>query len=288
MRKDKRQHKSYFIATLSIALVLFLLGVVGYISYLVEKSAAQVVDQIQISALLKEKIDISQVDSLVFDIKKQVGVKNVAYISKEMAADSYKKVTGNDFAMFIDENPLPASIDITFAAGAVSQEKIDEISKLLSSKSVVEEVLLPRGVIGEVLGHVYKIKFILYSFFITLFIISIVLINNAIKLTIRSKRFLIKSMKLVGATNNFIRRPFIVSAVKQGLWASLSAWMLFSLTLLGLNRGVTQIGISKEELFPISMIYLAMSFIGITISVICTYLAINKQLHQKNSQLHIY
>lgn len=287
MKRNKQRH-TYFISTLSIALVLFLLGVVGYIGFIVEKSAAQVVGQIQISALLKDKIEKSDVDALMADIKKSAGVKDVVYISKEKAAEFYKKVSGDDFSLFIDENPLPASIDITFESGEVSQDKIDAITTILSKNDLVEEVLHPRGVVGQVLGHVYKIKFILYSFFITLFIISIVLINNAIRLAVRAKRFLIKSMKLVGATNTFIRRPFIVSAVKQGLWASFSACVLFTLTLLGLNRGVAQISITPDEIVPISVIYFAMILVGVVISVICTHRAVNNQLNQKNSQLHVY
>lgn len=287
MNRNKQRH-TYFISTLSIALVLFLLGVVGYIGFIVEKSAAQVVGQIQISALLKDKIEKSDVDALMADIKKSAGVKDVVYISKEKAAEFYKKVSGDDFSLFIDENPLPASIDITFESGEVSQDKIDAITTILSKNDLVEEVLHPRGVVGQVLGHVYKIKFILYSFFITLFIISIVLINNAIRLAVRAKRFLIKSMKLVGATNTFIRRPFIVSAVKQGLWASFSACVLFTLTLLGLNRGVAQISITPDEIVPISVIYFAMILVGVVISVICTHRAVNNQLNQKNSQLHVY
>lgn len=287
MNRNKQRH-TYFISTLSIALVLFLLGVVGYIGFIVEKSAAQVVGQIQISALLKDKIEKSDVDALMADIKKSAGVKDVVYISKEKAAEFYKKVSGDDFSLFIDENPLPASIDITFESGEVSQDKIDAITTILSKNDLVEEVLHPRGVVGQVLGHVYKIKFILYSFFITLFIISIVLINNAIRLAVRAKRFLIKSMKLVGATNTFIRRPFIVSAVKQGLWASFSACVLFTLTLLGLNRGVAQISITPDEIAPISVIYFAMILVGVVISVICTHRAVNNQLNQKNSQLHVY
>lgn len=288
MKKGNSQRHTYFVSTLSIALVLFLLGVVGYIGFLVESSVTHVVDQIQISALLKDKVDRSDVDVLINDIKTKHSIKECKYISKEEAAEFYKKASGDDFSLFIEENPLPASVDVTFTSGEVSQENIDQITTLLSGSSLVDEVLHPRGVVDQVLGHVYKIKFILYSFLITLFLISIVLINNAIRLAVRSKRFLIKSMKLIGATNGFIRRPFIASAVKQGLLASFSACLLLSLTLFGLNRGVAQISITSEELVPIFVIYIIMIFVGITISMICTYIAVNKQLNQKNSQMHVY
>lgn len=188
MKSSKTKH-TYFLSTLSISLVLFLLSALFYIGYIVENTASQVVSQIQISALLSDDAQMRDVNSLISTIRQGEDVDSVLYVSKDAAADIYKKATGQDFTLFIDDNPLPASIDIIFESDNLTKERIDELSNMLSNSKIVDEVLRPQGVVSEVLGHVYKIRFVLYSFLVILFLISVVLINNAIKLTTRSKRF---------------------------------------------------------------------------------------------------
>ncbi|MFI3314874.1 MAG: permease-like cell division protein FtsX [Rikenellaceae bacterium] len=285
---SKVKHK-YFISTFSISLVLFLLLVVCTLGYVVESATTTIVNQIQISVLIKEGIKQSEIDGLIAELKEDKYIETIEFTSKDKAAEIYKKATGEDFTLFIDENPLPASIDICFSGDNITNEKIAQLSKSLATNVIVDEVLHSQRVVDQVLGHVYKIKFMLYSFLITLLVISILLINNAIKLTIHSKRFLIKSMKLIGATDAFICRPFLWDAIKQGFIASLVASLFFVVTLVGINRGVTSIAaMTEDELLAGGMIFVAVMITGIMISVICTAIAINKQLHKKNNELYTY
>ncbi|MFI3321574.1 MAG: permease-like cell division protein FtsX [Rikenellaceae bacterium] len=288
---SKAKH-SYYLSTLSISLVLFLLSVVFYIGYIVESTTNEVVNKIQVSALLKDSAKKSSIDDFLKEVKAYEGIDSVKYISKEQAAEIYKKATGEDFMLFIDDNPLPSSVDIFFKSDnvidAVSKEQIEELTVWLKKQDIVDEVLQPKGVVDEVLGHVYKIKFVLYSFLITLLFISVILINNAIKLTIRSKRFLIKSMKLFGATDSFIRRPFLLTSIKQGFNASIFALFFFFIAIIGLNRGFIDFSFTREELLTIGVIFVLVMVIGVAISLICTLVAVNKQIKQKNSELHTY
>lgn len=288
MGKVKRKH-SYFVSTLSISLVLFLLGAVAYLGFVVERSMGSVVDSIEISLLLREGTDQASYMALMEEARSYEKVETVSYTSKDQAAEKYKKMTGEDFSLFIDENPLPASINISFSiADDTTIEQIDAFTAKMSKSEYVEEVLHPKAVVDQVIGYVYKIKFILYAFFVALVSISVVLINNAIKLTIRSKRFLIKSMKLIGATDNFIRKPFIYEAARQGALASLIAVVLSSLLMLGVNRGVDEYVLSREELYPLVVIFIFVAIFGIIISMICTNVALSKQLNQNSQDLHTY
>ncbi len=288
MSKTKYKH-SYFVSTLSISLVLFLLGIVAYIGYVVEKTIVAAVDEIEISLLLKEDVKEADYKKIITDVKKNKWVEKASYTSKVQAAEDYKKMTGEDFALFIDDNPLPASIDVTILIGDdITSKDIDKFTDTFSKNKFVEEVLHPKSVVDQVLGYIYKVKFVLYSFFLTLLLISIVLINNAIKLTVRSKRFLIKSMKLIGATDGFIRRPFIFNAARQGILAAFIAMVMSVVVLVGINRGLIQEVITKEELYPIMIIFLFVAIFGVVISVICTSVSLNKQLSQNNHDLHTY
>ena len=285
----KRYKHSYYVSTFSISLVLFLLGIVAYIGYVVEQSIVGAVDTIKISLLLNDDVKKETSNKIITEIKELAWVNEVSYTSKDQAAEDYKKMTGEDFSLFIDDNPLPASIDVTFSAGKETTSKVidDFIDKFSKYKSV-DEVLHSKGVVDQVLGYVYQVKFVLYSFFLTLVVISIVLINNAIKLIIRSKRFLIKSMKLIGATDGFIRRPFIYSAARQGVLASFISMLMSVVVLVGVNRGVVKQQLTLTEAYPVMVIFLFVAIFGVLISVICTSQALNKQLNQNNQDLHTY
>ncbi|MBC6997632.1 permease-like cell division protein FtsX [Cytophaga sp. FL35] len=276
---------SYFSVALSIGLVLFLLGILGLLVLNTKKMADHFKEQITISVFLKDEAKESEVDQLQKNLLQAEHTKAAIYVSKEEAAEQHSEEIGEDFQDFLGYNPLKNSIDVQLKADFVTPEQIEQIAKNLSEKSYVAEVSYDKPLVGLLTENVKKISlWILIASGIFTFI-AFLLINSSIRLSIYSKRFIIKTMQMVGATKMFIRRPFIWTNVKLGMLGALLATTVLAGLLYYLDQNFPELALI-EDLKTLGILFGALFLIGMFISLICTFFATQRFLNLRTDDLY--
>ncbi|WGH74338.1 permease-like cell division protein FtsX [Tenacibaculum tangerinum] len=215
--QKRRLQSSYVSVVVSIALVLFMIGILGLVLLKSTKVANHFKEKIVMTLFLKDEVAEKNIESLKESIQKEVFVNKVVYISKEDAAEEYKKDLGEDFLQFLGDNPLKNGIDIYLKADYVTPEKMEKLEKKFTKNAFIAEVNYDKPLVKLLTQNIQRISFwllVLSGFF---GLVAIILINSSIRLSIYSKRFNIKTMQMVGATKSFIRKPFIWQSIKLGL-----------------------------------------------------------------------
>ena len=220
-KKDSQQTKrqlrnSYLTTVISIALVLFLLGAVGYLMLNAQRLSNYVKENIGFNIVLKDNVRDAEVRRLQKYLDASSYVKSTEYIDKERAAEELKEQLGEDFVDFLGYNPLLSSIEVKLFAEFANPDSIKKVEEVFVSFPQVKEVFYQKNLIQKVNDNVNKISLVLLGFSALLLLIAIALINNTIRLSVYSKRFLINTMQLVGATKGFIRQPFISTSLLHG------------------------------------------------------------------------
>lgn len=281
----QRLRSSYLSSIISISLVLFMLGVIGILVFNAKKLSDYVKENIGFSIFLHE--DVREVDAnfLRKTLDASPFVKYTEYISKERAAKALKEELGEDFIDFLGYNPLSASIDVRMKAEYANQDSINKIENYLLKFKQVKEVHYQKSLVNLVNENVSKISFVIVVFSSLLLFISLVLINNTIRLSVYSRRFLINTMKLVGATWGFIRKPFLLKSVLHGLYAALIAIMMLSGIIYLVKKELGDL-IDIVDIQFIVIIFGIVTVIGVLINLISTYFAVNKFLRQKAEDLY--
>lgn len=278
--------KSNYLSTIiSITLVLFMLGLLGMIVLNAQKISEHVKQNIGFSLYLQDGLSKSELKSLEKDIKAKEYTNRIEYVSKEKAAELLKKDLGEDFVDFLGYNPLSESIDVYLKADYANEDKMIEIEKSLSSYPMVKEVVYQKDLISEVNANVRRISIVLVGFSILLLIVVIALINNTIRLAIYSKRFLIKTMQLVGATGGFIRRPFVSRGVLNGLISGVVAILLLLLVMYSAERNIPAL-VELQNINHYLLLFASIIVLGILISWISTSLAVRKFLRMQSGDLY--
>lgn len=281
----KTSVKSSYISTIiGVTLVLFLLGVLGIVLLNANKLSTYYKERVVVNVYLKDSISSAKINLLQKSLLVENVVKKVDFVSKEDAAIIFSDTYGDDFKSFKGANILPASLNV-FLEGEIATEKniqflINEIEK----KNIVTEVRYHKGLVEKINENAQKISFIIGAFGVLLLFISIALINNTVRLAIYSKRFLIRTMQLIGATSKFIRKPFILSGILQGFISGLIAFSgtLGLLNLIIKNKPELSILYDQELLITIVV---ALIFSGVMITWFSTYLAVRKYLRIKTDKL---
>jgi len=278
--------KTSFVSTIiSISLVLFLMGLLGLIVINAKKISEHVKENIGLSLYLSEDINNSQLQKLKDLINAKPYTNRMEYVGKEEAAEMLKRDLGEDFVDFLGYNPLSASIDVYLKADFAEEANIEAIASELKHLSKVKEVVYQKDLLAEVNTNIRKIGLVILGFSVLLLIVVVALINNTIRLAIYSKRFLIKTMQLVGATSSFIRRPFVGRGILNGIVSGIIA----SLLLLGVIFSIKQNLPEFLELqnFNIYLIlFVSIIVLGILISWISTSLAVRKFLRIQSGDLY--
>ncbi len=276
---------SYFSVVLSIGLVLFLLGILGLLVLNTKKMADHFKEQITISLFLKDSAKEVEIDQLQKSLAMAEYTKSATYVSKEEAAQQHSEEIGENFMDFLGYNPLKNSIDVQLNADFVSAEKIEEIAAELSKKGYVEEVSYDKPLVGLLTENVKKISlWILVASGIFTFI-AVLLINSSIRLSIYSKRFIIKTMQMVGATKTFIRRPFIWTNIKLGMLGALVALLALAGVLLYVNNNFPELNLF-ENTSVLIILFVGVFVLGALISLISTFFATQRFLNLKTDELY--
>lgn len=286
MKKHKSTFDMQFVtAGISTTMVLFLLGLVVFFVLTANNLSVYIRENIAFSAILDDGMKETSIIKLQESLNKKNYVKQTTYISKEQALKEQTEAMGTDPTEFIGHNPFNASIEIKLNAGYTNPDSIKWIEKELMANKNILEINYPQNLLDSVNKNLQKISLFLLGLAVLLSLISFSLINNTIRLTIYSKRFLIHTMKLVGASWGFIRKPFIT----RNLWIGILSGAVANAVLTAL--AYTAVKYEPELLVIISpesimIVAASVMIFGIIITTLCAYISINKYLRMKISELY--
>lgn len=288
--KNKNNSVSYFdmqfiTSSISTTLVLLLLGLVVFFVLAAHNLSIYVRENINFSVLISDDMKEADILKLQKRLDKEPFVKQTEYISKKQALKEQTEAMGTDPEEFLGYNPFTASIEIKLHSDYANSDSIAKIEKLIKKNTNIQEVLYQRELIDLVNENIRNISLVLLTLAVVLTLISFALINNTIRLAIYSKRFLIHTMKLVGASWGFIRRPFL----RRNIWSGVLAGIMADAILMGTAYWLVSY---EPELIrvitPEVMLLVSGSVLvfGIIITFLCAYLSINKYLRMKASTLY--
>ena len=283
--QKRRLISSYFSVVLSIALVLFLLGLLGMLVLNAKKVSDHFKEQVVLTIYLKESAKEVDVNQLEKSLAMSDYVKSIDYVSKEQAAESMKEQNGEDFMDFLGYNPLQNSIDVHLKADYVTSEQLDKITTEAMNKDFVDEVSYDNDLVNLMNDNVKKISFwvLVISGIFTL--IAVLLINSSIRLSVYSKRFTIKTMQMVGATKQFIRRPFVLKSVRLGIIGAILALIGMAIVLYYINKTFPDLHLLNNPLL-VGFLFLFVFVLGIVITWISTHFATQRFLNLKTDELY--
>lgn len=283
--QKRRLASSYISVVISIALVLFMVGVLGLVLLKSTLVSNRVKEKVAITLFLKDKVSTKQINSFKASLIKEEFTKRIIYTSKKQAARQYSKEIGEDFMSFLGENPLKNAIDIFLKADFVTPEKMQELETRFLKNAFVADVSYDKLLISLITKNIQRISFwllVLSGFF---GLVAIILINSSIRLSIYSKRFNIKTMQMVGATKSFIRRPFIWQGIKLGLFGALIALIGLSIVIYYLDNFAPSLGLLKDY---VSLSYLVGGVLvaAFIITWLSTFFATQRFLNLQTDELY--
>lgn len=281
----RRLISSYFSVVLSIALVLFLLGVLGLLVLNTKKLADHFKEQITISVFLKDNAKPIEIEQLQKSLALADYTKSADYVSKEDAAEQYSEDIGENFVEFLGYNPLKNSIDVNLKADFVSPEQIESIAADINAKTYVEEVSYDKPLISLLNDNVRRISLWILVASALFTFIAVLLINSSIRLSIYSKRFIIKTMQMVGATKKFIRRPFIWTNIKLGMLGAALALLALGGVLYYVHSNFPELNLFQDLLVLVTL-FVGVFGLGVLISWASTHIATQRFLNLRTDDLY--
>ena len=276
---------SYLTLVISVSLVLFLLGILGLVIINAKELSDYLRESLTFSVILDEDAREADIRMLQKDLDAKPSVKSTEYVSKDEAAAKMKEDMGEDFISFLGDNPLPPSIDVYLFAGYTNRDSVVNFEKYILEYPFVKEVWYEDSLLFLINENVRKISLFLLIISLFLFLIAVTIINNTIRLAIYSKRFLIRTMQLVGATRAFIRKPFLIRSIYHGVLAALTA-MLLLMGLLYLIEKEFLMLFSFESTRLLAALGILLIIAGILINLVSTYLSVNRYLDISEDKLY--
>lgn len=291
MQADKRikrkVRRSYIVSTVSIALVLFLMGSVGYMLSSALDATHTLRRSITLSAELDPALSAERQAEVEAELRSLEGVVELSFLSKEekIGDEEFRRMFASEIESVLEDNPLRNSFEVMIAS--MDREATDQMVDRMSAIEGVVYVAYPASTIERLHSTVGKITLVLAVFGGALLVISLILLNNTIRLAIFSRRYLINTLKLVGATKFYIMRPFILTSLKQGFWAGLVASIMLGAVLAAMSGALPEI-VSTSELIKIGIVVGAMLVGGILLSLTFTTIAVNKFVNMKSNKIYLY
>jgi cell division transport system permease protein len=281
----RRYHSSVATTVVSITLVLVMLGLLALTVFHAKKLSDYVKENIGFRVYLKEDAPEEEIILLQKRLDAEAFVKSSDYISPEEAARELTVELGEDFIDFLGYNPLPPSVDLRVKAAYANVDSLEVIESRLMQELIVKEVFYQKSLVQLINKNIRRISIVLLGFSGLLLLIAMALINNTIRLSVYSKRFIIRTMKLVGATRGFIGRPFILKGILQGLYSAIFAIILLSAILYFLMREVPEL-VSLYDLNIYLAVFGLVIITGMFLAWISTFFAVRKYLKMKEDDLY--
>ena len=270
---------------ISLSLVLFVVGLLSLVLINAQKLSNYVKENIGFSIMIKE--DVKEIELIEFNkiLDAEDFTKSTRFISKEQATKELEQDLGEDFVNFLGFNPIMASIDVKLNSSYANNDSLQNISSRLEKSDIVYEVFYQKNLIKKLNSNVGKISFFLICISLILFFIAFALINNTIRLSVYSKRFIIRTMRLVGAENSFIQKPFLISGVYQGLYGAIFAIFML-LGSIQLIQTETASILNINDLQNIGLVFIVLFCSGIIISGTSTFFAVRKFIYLNEGELY--
>ncbi len=281
----KRLRTSGITVIISLALVLFMLGALGLLVINANKLSKHFKENVGFQIYLKDTASSAQTDGLVQEISNSNYAKSVTLVNKEQAAEKLKIDLGEDFVSFLGRNPLLNSLEVKLNANYANTDTLLIIEKALLQKPYIKEVVYQKDMINNLNKNTRAIAFFILIFTGALLVVAIALINNTIRLSIYSQRFLIRTMYLVGATRSFISKPFIFKGVRQGIIAGVVASILL-VGLLAISTRFIPDLLQLQDENLLLVLFSSIILVGVIISAFSAMLAVLRFLRLKTSDLY--
>jgi len=282
---SKKTLSSQITVVISLALVLFMLGLLGLIVVNARQLSNHIKENVGFQIVLKDTTSQVELDLLKQEINSSPFTKQSDFISNDVAAKKLQKDLGEDFITFLGYNPLLSSIDVRLNSDYANIDSLAIFEKQILQKHFVKEVIYHKDMIHQVNSNAKIISIYILVFSGLLLIIAIALINNTIRLSIYSKRFLIRTMYLVGATQGFIRTPFILKGVRQGLVAGILAGFLLA-GFLFLSTSYIPDLLQLQNPNMLALLFICIMILGILISGLSAAVSVRKYLRLKTDDLY--
>ena len=275
----------HFTSTISMSLVLFLIGLVSLLLFVARDLGTQIRENISLSVILNENISASGTTRIHQYLEKSRFVKSVDFISKEDALKEHIKTMGDDPEKYLGYNPLMASFEIKLKADYANKGSVDVIESKLKVFEGINRIAYQKDIVNMVNDNIARISFILLAVATLLMLISITLMNNTIRVSIYANRFLINTMKLVGATPWFIRKPYIIRGMTNGFLASLISLGMLGIMLLYIrnNIGLNLFTLHTTTLIEVSGIVITL---GIVLTALSSYSAVGRYLRMQTNDMY--
>lgn len=283
--QKRRLVSSYFSVIISISLVLFLLGLLGLLVLNSKKVADYFKEQIAITVFLKDSAKEVEITQLKQSLALAEYTKSAKFVSKEDAAKEHQETLGENFIEYLGENPLQNSIDVYILADYVTPGKMEEITNELKSKNFVDDVIYDKPLIAQLTENVSRISFWILVISGIFTFIAVLLINSSIRLSIYAKRFTIKTMQMVGATKQFIRRPFVWKSVRLGILGAVVAMIGMGFVLYYLNESFPQLQLLGDPMLLV-VLFVFIFLMGVVITWASTFIATQRFLNLRTDDLY--
>ena len=281
----RRIVNAYVSSVISISLVLLLVGVASLLLVNARSVSDYFKENMQVSVMLKPDVSDEEAARFQTALENMSFIRNSEFISRERGASEMAELLGDDFLRVFDTAPIPVSIDVTLDADYVSADSLEVVKKAVSASPLVDEVVYQQSLVEALNANLSKISSVLAIFIALLLFISFVLINNTVRLSVFDRRFSIHTMKMVGATRGFIRAPFLVQALFQGLFSAILAIIMLLAILFVVRSEFVQL----FEIFRMELLLSVMGIVtvcGVAICMTSTLFVVNRLISLNKDELY--
>lgn len=281
----RRLANSYLSSVISISLVLLLVGVASLLLVNAKSVSDYFKENMQVSVMMKPGVSDEAAQKFQKSLDRMRFIRSSEFISREQGEKEMAGLLGDDFLDVFETSPIPVSIDVTLNADYVSSDSLEMVKEEISASPLVDEVAYQRSLVDTLNANLSKISLVIGVFIILLLFISFVLINNTVRLNVYARRFTVHTMRLVGATRAFIRAPFLIQAVFQGLFSALIAIIALVAILFVIRQEFVQLfSVFRLELLLVVMGIVLVS--GVLICLISTWFVVNRLVSLKKDELY--
>ena len=281
----RRIVNAYVSSVISISLVLLLVGVASLLLVNARSVSDYFKENMQVSVMLKPDVSDEEAARFQTALENMSFIRNSEFISRERGASEIAALLGDHFLGVFDAAPIPVSIDVTLDADYVSADSLEVVKKAVSASPLVDEVVYQQSLVEALNANLSKISSVLAIFIALLLFISFVLINNTVRLSVFDRRFSIHTMKMVGATRGFIRAPFLVQALFQGLFSAILAIIMLLAILFVVRSEFVQL----FEIFRMELLLSVMGIVtvcGVAICMTSTLFVVNRLISLNKDELY--
>lgn len=281
----RRIVNAYISSVISISLVLLLVGVAGLLLVNARSVSDYFKENMQVSVMLNPDVSDDRASGFQSELEMMPFIRSTEFISKEQGAEEMSELLGEDFLKVFDTAPIPVSIDVTLDAAYVSADSLEVVRKTILASPLVDEVVYQQSLVEALNANLSKISSVLAVFIVLLLFISFVLINNTVRLSVFDKRFVIHTMKMVGATRSFITTPFLVQAFFQGIFAAIMAIIMLLAVLFVIRSEFMQM----FEIFSLDLLLVVMGIViasGVVICLSSTWFVVGKLVSLSKDELY--